>query len=106
MCSTAMSRSAAVVVVYKNRKEALAVLSRKSADRIIVKSNERMELVLNWYFANFNWLDREEFLAPMESGVVVLQEEQIEFTFESKVSSVEIVVYTSILSSVLSGFSM
>lgn len=93
MCSTAMSRSAAVVVVSKNRKEVTAVLSRKSADRIIVKSNERMELVLDWYFDNFNWLDREEFLAPMESGVVELQEEQIEFTFESKGDLVEIVVY-------------
>lgn len=71
------------------------MLNRKSADRIIVKSNERMKMVLDWYFENFNWLDREKFLAPMESGVVELQEENIEFTFESKGDLVEIVVYVT-----------
>lgn len=71
------------------------MLNRKSADRIIVKSNERMKMVLDWYFDNFSWLDREEFLAPMESGVVELQDEALEFTFESKGSIVEIVVYAT-----------
>lgn len=68
-------------------------MNKNSADRIIVKSNARMGRVLDWYFDNFNWLDREKFLAPMESGVVELCEEQVEFTFESKGSLVEIVVY-------------
>ena len=55
-------------------------MNRNTADRIIVTSNARMERVLDWYFDNFKWLDREKFLAPMESGVVELCEEQIEFT--------------------------
>ena len=59
-------------------------MNRNTADRIIVKSNARMKLVIDWYYENKHWLDREGFLAPMESGVVELQEEQIEFTFESK----------------------
>lgn len=71
------------------------MLNRNSADRIIVKRNARMQLVLDWYFENFNWLDREKFLAPMESGVVELCEEQVEFTFENKGSSVEIVIYVT-----------
>lgn len=72
------------------------MLDRYSADRIIVKSNARMKLVIDWYFENQHWLDREEFLAPMESGVVELCEEQIEFTFEKKGSVVEITVYPTI----------
>lgn len=68
-------------------------MDRKSADRIIVKSNERMKMVLDWYFANQSWLKKQEFHAPMESGVVELQEEEIEFTFENKGSLVEIAVY-------------
>lgn len=58
-------------------------MNRKTADRIIVKSNARMKMVLDWYYENKHWLDREPFLAPMESGVVELCEEQIEFTFEN-----------------------
>lgn len=45
-------------------------MNRKTADRIIVKSNARMKMVLDWYYENKHWLDREPFLAPMESGVV------------------------------------
>ena len=71
-------------------------MNRNTADRIIVTSNARMERVLDWYFDNFKWLDREKFLAPMESGVVELCEEQIEFTFESKGSWVEMAVYITV----------
>lgn len=70
-------------------------MNRNSADRIIVRSNARMKLVLDWYFENANWLDREKFLAPMGAGVVELCEEQVEFTFESKGGLVEIVVYVT-----------
>lgn len=45
------------------------MVNRKTADRIIVKSNARMKMVLDWYYENKHWLDREPFLAPMESGV-------------------------------------
>lgn len=71
------------------------MLSRHSADRIIVKSNAKMQMVLDWYFANFDRLDQEPFLAPMEAGIVELQEEQIEFTFEKKENLVEIIVYVT-----------
>lgn len=72
-------------------------MNRKTADRIIVKSNARMGLVLDWYQANRHWLDSSEFFAPMESGVVELQEELIEFTFESKPSGVvELAIYPTI----------
>ena len=40
-------------------------MNRKTADRIIVKSNARMKMVLDWYYENKHWLDREPFLAPM-----------------------------------------
>lgn len=68
-------------------------MDRKSADRIIVKSNERMSMVLNWYFENKEWLKDKEFHAPMDAGVVELQEEMIEFTFENKGDLVELAVF-------------
>lgn len=70
-------------------------MDKNKIDRIIVKSNAKMQMVLDWYFANFDRLDREPFLAPMEAGIVELQEEQIEFTFEKKGNVVEIVVYVT-----------
>lgn len=71
-------------------------MNRKTADRIIVKSNARMKMVLDWYYENKHWLDREPFLAPMESGVVELCEEQIEFTFENVRGVVEIAIYPTV----------
>lgn len=68
-------------------------MDRKSADRIIITSNARMEKVVKWYEENKHWIDREPFVAPMESGVVELREEMIEFTFKNKDSAVEITVY-------------
>ena len=59
-------------------------MNRKSADRIIVRSNDRMKLVIDWFYDNKSWLEREDFRAPLESGVVELQEERLEFTFEDK----------------------
>ena len=72
------------------------MVNRKTADRIIVKSNARMKMVLDWYYENKHWLDREPFLAPMESGVVELCEEQIEFTFENTRGVVEIAIYPTV----------
>ena len=73
------------------------MVNRNSADRIIVKSNARMAMVLARYYENRHWLDREPFLAPMESGVVELQGEQIEFTFENVCGVVEIAIYPTIM---------
>lgn len=71
-------------------------MNRKAAYRIIVRSNDRMQLVIDWFYENKDWLDREKFLAPMESGVVELQEEMLEFTFENKGSCVEITIYPTL----------
>ena len=71
-------------------------MDRKSADRIIVKSNARMSMVLNWYYKNRDWLDKAEFHAPMDAGVIELQEEKIEMTFEAKGGVVEIAIYTAV----------
>lgn len=71
-------------------------MNKDSLDRIVVETNAKMERVILWYQENKKWLDQEEFHAPMESGCVVLQEEQIEFTFESKSDTVvEIMVYAN-----------
>lgn len=70
-------------------------MNRKSADRIIVRSNDRMKLVINWFYDNKSWLEREDFRAPLESGVVELQEERLEFTFEGKGDCVEIAIYAT-----------
>ena len=40
-------------------------MDRRVADRIIVKNNNRMEMVINWYLENKHWIDREQFLAPL-----------------------------------------
>lgn len=68
-------------------------MNMKTADRIIVKSNERMKVVLDWYIQNRHWLDKEEFCAPLESGVIALQEEMLEIAFEEKRGVVEITIY-------------
>lgn len=68
-------------------------MDKRSADRIIVKSNARMEIVLDWFSKNREWLKKQEFHAPLDAGVVELQEELIEFTFESKGDLVELAVY-------------
>ena len=72
-------------------------MNRQQADRIIVKSNSRMQMVLDWYFENKSWLDQVEFHAPLESGIIELREEQIEVTFESKGGIVELSVFPGML---------
>ena len=59
-------------------------MDKQSADRIIVKSNARMEIVLDRFSKNREWLKQQEFHAPLEAGDDELQEELIEFTFERK----------------------
>ncbi len=65
-------------------------MNEQQADRIIVKSNARMQMVLDWYFENKSWLDKAEFHAPLESGIIELREEQIKVTFENKGNVVEL----------------
>ena len=40
-------------------------MDKQSADRIIVKSNARMEIVLDWFSKNREWLKQQEFHAPL-----------------------------------------
>lgn len=69
-------------------------MDRRTADRIIVRSNDRMKMVLNWYYENRDYLDQQEYQTPLDSGVIELQEERIEFSFERKGSVVEISMYS------------
>lgn len=68
-------------------------MNKNSCDRIVVSSNEKMGKIIRWYLENQSWIDQEEFHAPLESGMIVLEEEGIEVTFESKGSVVELSVY-------------
>lgn len=52
-------------------------MDKQSADRIIVKSNVRMKIVLDWFSKNREWMKQQEFHAPLDAGVVELQEEGI-----------------------------
>lgn len=38
-------------------------MDKQSADRIIVKSNARMKIVLDWFSKNREWLKQQEFHA-------------------------------------------
>lgn len=58
--------------------------AKKSAlDRIIVKSNARMKEIIDWYLANKEYLEHQPFKMPFKQGLVVLEEEMIEFSFEA-----------------------
>lgn len=46
-------------------------MDKQSADRIIVKSNARMEIVLDWFSKNREWLKQQEFHAPLDAGVTI-----------------------------------
>ena len=67
------------------------MLNRKKLDRIIVPSNEKCQQVIDWCKAN---IKVQQFYSPMETGLVVLQEEGLEFTFEVMEGSlVEFAIY-------------
>ena len=53
-------------------------MKKADFDRIIVETNERMTQIISWWYKNKSWLDSEEFNAPMESGLIVMQEEGID----------------------------
>jgi len=70
-------------------------VNKKDCDRIVVESNAKMEKVIQWYLANQNWLDAEEFRAPLEYGCIELREEGLEVVFQSiSDTTVQIEVYT------------
>lgn len=68
-------------------------MRKEDCDRIIVETNDKMGKIIQWYQDNQEWIDKEEFLAPMENGCIVLKEEELEVTFESNGDVVELAVY-------------
>lgn len=68
-------------------------MKKDELDRIIVGSNEKMEKIIMWYLDNQSWIDKAEFRPPMDTGLIILEEEGIEVTFESKPPVVELDVY-------------
>lgn len=69
-------------------------MDRKVADRIVVRSNKRMQLVLSWFARNQEMLRSHEFYAPLEVGVIEFCEEGLELTFESKREFVELAIFS------------
>lgn len=57
-------------------------MKKQDLDRIIVKTNAGMTEIINWYLANKDWLSEEEFHSPMDSGLIVMEEEHIDISFE------------------------
>lgn len=68
-------------------------MDRSIADRIIVKSNERMDKVRLWWLDNKEWLARQEWHAPIQSGIIELQEEGYGIEFEEKNDIVELTLF-------------
>lgn len=69
------------------------MMNKENLDRIVVSSNEKMGKIIMWYLDNQSWLDMNEFRPPMDTGLIILEEEGIEVTFESKPPVVELAVY-------------
>lgn len=68
-------------------------MDRETADRIIVKDNERMDKVKLWWLDNKDWLERQEWHAPIPSGIIELQGEGLGITFEEKNDIVELSLF-------------
>lgn len=68
-------------------------MNKENLDRIVVSSNEKMGKIIMWYLDNQSWIDKMEFHPPMDTGLIILEEEGIEVTFESKPPVVELAVY-------------
>lgn len=56
---------------------------KSALDRIIVKSNARMMQIINWYIANQDYLESQPFVMPFKQGLVCMEEEDIDFSFET-----------------------
>lgn len=56
---------------------------KAALDRIIVKDNARMQQIIDWYLANRDYLESQPFVMPFIQGLVCLQEEMLEFSFEA-----------------------
>lgn len=58
-------------------------VSKHALDHIIVKSNARMKQIIDWYIANQDYLESQPFVMPFKQGLVCLEEEDIDFSFET-----------------------
>lgn len=58
------------------------MMKKQDYDRIVVKTNARMTEIIDWFFANADWLKEEGFNSPMQSGLIVMEEEKIDIGFE------------------------
>lgn len=56
---------------------------KNALDRILVKSNARMQQIIEWYIANQDYLESQPFVMPFKQGLVCLEEEDIDFSFET-----------------------
>lgn len=61
----------------------MAGAMKSALDRIIVKSNARMMQIINWYIANQDYLESQPFVMPFKQGLVCMEEEDIDFSFET-----------------------
>ena len=53
-------------------------MNKENLDRIVVSSNEKMGKIIMWYLDNQSWIDKMEFHPPMDTGLIILEEEGIE----------------------------
>lgn len=64
-----------------------------NCNKIIIDTIEKTEKIIQWYEANKQWLDNEEFRIPIPSALVELPEEEIKFYYEQKGVFVRIYLY-------------
>ena len=56
---------------------------KEALDRIIVKDNDRMQQIIDWYVANQDYLESQPFRMPFRQGLICLKGEDIELSFEA-----------------------
>ena len=59
-------------------------MKKDELDRIIVKTNARMTEIIQWFQDNEDWLKREDFRSPMDSGLIIMEEENLDISFEMR----------------------
>lgn len=69
-------------------------MKKSELDRIIVDKNDKMTRIIRWWYDNKEWLQKEEFQAPLEAGLIVMEEEGLEIGFETMTNGmVRLAVY-------------
>lgn len=60
----------------------MGMVKKQDLDRIIVKKNDRMQEIIDWFWSNKDWIFEEGFHAPMDRGLIVLEEDNIDVGFD------------------------